>query len=291
MKSLHSRRHAMTLVILCGIALSASGATIAAADPADTPGASGQLLSAFFGLDNGLPFGANRLCLGASGKDGMPLVLSQTINLETLQPEDFKVVTRAGAEHTPLCVTARPANDRGELRTVLLIGEFGDARGDPPISVTVVGDLLADGAHVQPLNFRGATVTVTPLEAGPSLVWAEVVPATVWQSPARGSSCPDGTRQVVRVTWAGGVRLPNGDEPGEAERILYRVTVSQPDGSIAQLAPSALADLGDNDNNHLLCLDTLMPATVVEFPAGHFVDPNGDLNTATRIPVSDSEDL
>jgi hypothetical protein len=36
-----------------------------------------RLLSAFFGLDNGLPFGANRLCLGASGKDGMPVVLSR----------------------------------------------------------------------------------------------------------------------------------------------------------------------------------------------------------------------
>ena len=33
-----------------------------------------RLLSAFFGLDNKLPFRSNRLCLGASGQDGMPVV-------------------------------------------------------------------------------------------------------------------------------------------------------------------------------------------------------------------------
>ena len=37
-------------------------------------------LSAFFGLDNKLPFGANVLCLGASGEVGMPVVLSHTVN-------------------------------------------------------------------------------------------------------------------------------------------------------------------------------------------------------------------
>ena len=34
-----------------------------------------RLLSAFFGLDNDLPFVANRLCWGASGEDGMPVVV------------------------------------------------------------------------------------------------------------------------------------------------------------------------------------------------------------------------
>ena len=47
------------------------------------------LLSAFFGLDNALPFRANLLCLGASGLDGMPVVLSRTIEPDSLQPEDF----------------------------------------------------------------------------------------------------------------------------------------------------------------------------------------------------------
>ena len=97
--------------------------------------------------------------------------------------------------------------------------------------------------------------------------------------------CPAVTRQIVRATWTGGVRLPNGDEVGEAERLLYRVTVERPDGSRDEIVPDALADLGDHDNNHLLCLTTTDLAVGVFFPAGRLVDPNRDLNPATRIGV------
>ena len=116
----------------------------------------GGLLSAFFGLDHDLPFRANMLCLGASGMDGMPVVLSRTVDEETLQAEDFEVTTREGLKHTPHCVTLRPAQDAGELRTVLLIGEFGNADQDPPKSVHVVGDLLSDGVDGgETVNFVG----------------------------------------------------------------------------------------------------------------------------------------
>jgi hypothetical protein len=49
--------------------------------------------------------------------------------------------------------------------------------------------------------------------------------------------------------------------------------------------PAALAELGDGDNNHFLCLDTTTPATAVAFPAGHLVDPNGDLNADSKVMV------
>ncbi|MYA09720.1 MAG: hypothetical protein F4060_01935 [Holophagales bacterium] len=249
-------------------------------------GQTARPLSAFFGLDNALPAGANFLCQGASGQDGMPIVLSHTVDANTLQPGDFRIVTRSGSERTPLCSTLRPAGDPGELRTVLLIGEFGDAASDPPVRVLVVGDLFSDGVTGDPVNFRGTETNVTPLDAGPSLVLAEVVPADRWSTEGRGSACPEGIQQVVRVTWAGGVRLPDGDDPGDAERALYRVTVERPDGSTDEIVPEALADLGDNDNNHLLCLDTSAPAVSVSFPGGHLVDPNQDLNPDTRVAVS-----
>jgi len=257
----------------------------------DASGQSALLLSAFFGLDNGLPLGANLICLGASGQDGMPVVLSHTIDPETLQPEDFQIVTRSGVEYTPHCLTLRPASDPGELRTVLLIGEFGNASDDPPVSVHVVDDLLSDGSLLgntgpDPVNFRGTQVPVTPLEAGPSLVLAELVPDSEWSIKTRGTACPVGIQQVVRVTWAGGVRLPNRDELGDEERRLYRVTVKRGDGSSDEIAPAELADLGDRDNNHLLCLDTSDPAVSVSFPAGHLVDPNRDLNPDTHIAVN-----
>lgn len=60
-----------------------------------------RILSAFFGLDNALPRGANNLCPGAAGQDGMPVVLSHTVDPDTLQPEDFRVFTRSGSERTP----------------------------------------------------------------------------------------------------------------------------------------------------------------------------------------------
>ena len=247
------------------------------------------LLSAFFGLDNNLPFLANRLCLGASGMDGMPVVLSRTVDPETLQAEDFRVLTVSGAEQTPHCVTLRPAQDPGELRTVLLIGEFGNADNAPPASVKVVGDLLSEDTQSQTgerANFRGLHTTVIPLSAGPSLVLAERIPVANLATETRGTTCPEGIQQVVRVTWAGGVRRPGREEPGDEERRLYRVTVEREDGSPGEIVPAALADLEDGDNNHLLCLDTPDTAISVSFPAGHLVDPNQDLNPDTQVRVS-----
>ena len=92
------------------------------------------------------------------------------------------------------------------------------------------------------------------------------------------------------MTWAGGVRLPNREEPGDVERRLYRVTVKRGDGSTQEVVPAALADLGDGDNNHLLCLDTAAPAVSVSFPAGHLVDPNRRLEPRhARCPQSGGE--
>ena len=88
------------------------------------------------------------------------------------------------------------------------------------------------------------------------------------------------------MTWDGGVRLPDGDESGDAERQLYRVIVERGDGSSNEINPVALAELGDGDNNHFLCLDTTDPAVAVSFPAGHLIDPNQDLNPDTHIAVS-----
>ncbi|MGY8695494.1 MAG: hypothetical protein ACKVGW_15050, partial [Verrucomicrobiia bacterium] len=106
------------------------------------------------------------------------------------------------------------------------------------------------------MDFNDTETDVIPLDAGPTLVLAEVISEDEWSKPGRGSACPPNTQQVVRVTWAGGVRLPSGDELGDAERALYRVTVEHPDGSREEIAPATLAELGDRDNNHFLCLNT-----------------------------------
>ena len=159
-------------------------------------------------------------------------------------------------------------------------------RTTPPVKVLVVDDLLSDRKTGRSVNFRGTETHVIPLDAGPTLVLAEVVPEDEWSTSGRGSACSAGSRQVIRATWTGGVRLPNGDDPGDAERALYRVTVERPDGSRDEIAPAELAELGDSDNNHLLCLGTADPAVSVAFPAGHLVDPNRDLNPDTEVAVA-----
>ncbi|MEO1474070.1 MAG: hypothetical protein AAFS03_09055, partial [Pseudomonadota bacterium] len=175
--------------------------------PRQSGGQSAELLSAFFGLDNALPFLARLICRGAPGMDGMPVILSTEIDHTTLQAGDFRVTTASGAIGQMTCVTLLPATDGGELRTVLLVGDFGDAETDPPMSVEVFGHLHSiDGT----LDFHGARVDVTRLASGPSLVMAEIADPTapdlgLGQRRTDGDDCPsEGIAQAVRVVWAGG---------------------------------------------------------------------------------------
>ena len=82
------------------------------------------------------------------------------------------------------------------------------------------------------------------------------------------------------------MELADGDEPGDTKCHLYSVTVETVEGSTREVNPVELADLGDPDNNHLLCLDRDERVLSVSFPAGVFVDPNHDLNLATSIQVT-----
>lgn len=89
----------------------------------------------------------------------------------------------------------------------------------------------------------------------------------------------------MRVVWAGGVTLENGDEPGDKERELHEVTLQTAKGKRREGVPVALADLGDGDSDHVLCLDTQDKRSLVAFPAGILNDPNDDLNPDTSILV------
>ena len=256
----------------------------------DSNGRPATLLSAFFGLDNGLPRVSNLgICDSAANRDGMPVIFSHELDPDTLQAGDFKVETESGKQGEIICVTLAPADDLGEWRTVLVVGELGSAE-DQPNRVTIVGNLLSKDGTV---NFMGKQTGVVRLEDGPSLAWSETVPEPEWDlgRPATrlpwggGSACPEGTRQVIRVTWQGGVTLPGGAEVDDTVRRSYRVTVQEADNSTRDIAPFALGDKGDSDNNHLLCLDVTETAVSVQFPAGLVTDPREDLNPQTRITV------
>ena len=246
------------------------------------------IVSAFFGLDDALPGGPamTAICPEAPGLDGMPVVLGSEIDTDTLGPADFEVVRASGAVGDVACVTMRPATDLGEVRTALLVGQFGSDR-DPPVTVRIVGELLAlDGSR----DLDGSQVEVTPLPVGPSIVLASVMTAderaaSVAQED-QGSCTGDPAVQVVRVTWNGGIKLPSGAEPSDADVGIYEVTVTGPDGSTSSVTALGFADLGDNDNVHELCIAGTGRPSSVSAVAGAFVDPRGDLNPPTSVELS-----
>jgi hypothetical protein len=158
---------------------------------------------------------------------------------------------------------------------VLLIGDFGDDPGDPPVRLDVLGSVAllngGDGMGV-------SSERMTPLAAGPSVRLAYRYAPT----ELVGSSCPGSTRQIVERTRAGGVTAPMGGELGDAARAGMRVTRA---GGV-QVRPIALADLGDNDHYTQLCLDTDTPAEAVTVESGVAADPRGDTTPETSIRVT-----
>ena len=267
-----------------------SGDTTAASAYPDAEISTAGLLSAFYGLDDAIPFIASyRICGEFGHSDGMPAIFATEVDTSTVEAGDFLVTLADGQEVSVGCVTPAPAADPGELRTMLLIGDFGSINNQP-ITVTVTGNVMSLDQQV---NYRGSTIEVTALEAGPTLILAEPVSEDEWDLGKEatslpfggGDSCPASTRQVIRAVWRGGITKPGGDEIGDLERSAYRVITIDEDGTESVVAPFAIGDLGDGDNNHELCLDTEARVIRVEFPADLMTDPREDLNTATSVTV------
>lgn len=261
------------------LALMACAPAPAPADgPADerasaAPGGGVEILSAYHGLD-ALPARASLAC-GAhvAGEDGMPLVFSARIARQSVTPQSFVVEVAGGQRVVPRCATLAPALEILEQRTVLLAGDFGTPAA-PPRAVEVVGGLQdADGNALAGLRIEA----IVALAAGPSLAMAERFPP---DTPGLDGECPDGTAQVVQLTWQGGVSGPQGAPLGEAQRAAVSVTLENGE----HRTPLALAD-DDPDNHVLACLDSGSPAQSVTVAAGLFHDPGDDANPETMVSV------
>ncbi len=241
-----------------------------------------DMVSAFYGLDNvpAVGFLVAGLCtddgLPMMRVDGMPVVMSVLIDPASLDPSDFEVVTESGDVLVPLCATLDPANGDCEGRTILLVGDLGNAATDPPMVVRVVDELLTlDGRDVR---LTAAPIGVTPLDEGPRLVWVEEVdPAAV--------GAPSGTAIALRATWDGGVNATDGDEVTQAEWGRYALTFRNEDGQEQTASPFDMGDLNDGDNNHLLFFSTPGEALTLALSAGLVIDPNRDPNPATVAQV------
>ena len=252
---------------------SSLNATIASLQSADLSNAS--ILSAYHGLDQ-LPAVASVLCgFNVAGDDGMPVVFSTQLQVDSVVPESFLVIRSDGESVVPNCATLHPADEPLEQRTVLLTGDFGTF-GETPLRVEVTGSLLTfDGESLLGLS----TEDITPLEDAPRVVLAErFAPDT----NGLAGECPNGTAQVVQLTWEGGVTGPANAALGEDQRLGTWVLLE--DG--ATVNPLALVD-DDPDNHVLACLAEDSRAQWVVVHAGLFHDPGDIANPATHAEVAD----
>ena len=240
------------------------------------------LISAFFGLDNGLP---SLLC-GTPGSqlDGMPVNFMFPIDVSTLSESDFEVVDSLGNIHIPMCAVLAPANENGENRTVLLLGEFGTAVTNPPVEVRVVGDLFTtdtlsgESACSAIINLNGITTTnVIPLADGPSLFFAQRIDGNL-------NECNSGT-QTIQVAWNGGI-TPYISGDTESDLFQYYVGYSDSSGVLIPHVPISIADINDNDNFHQLCFSTSDEIVKISMMANTVEDPNQDSNLYSEIDVS-----
>jgi len=243
-----------------------------------------NILTAFFGLDNGLTQAARILYRNAPGQDGMPVVFSHELDPTTLNGSDFEVTTRSGDKYVVEAATLLPANEEFELRTVLLIGEYGNHPDNPPVKVKVVNDLISRTGH----NYIGDEVEVIPLEDGPILSYAEYYSFNEdypYVAEGRGCDCPkDKTIIIVKCVWSGGVRAINGKELGMKEIDDFQVTLIKGTDTL-QVTPFQLADLDDNDNNIDLCLKESGWPILVRVNQNVAIDPRDDMNPETSVPV------
>ena len=241
------------------------------------------LVSGFFGLDNALP--SLLLCNQLGGQlDGMPVNFKYPLNASSLSETDFEVVDSLGNIHTPLCVSLAPANENGENRTVLLLGEFGTPVTNPPVEIRIVGDLFTtdplSGESACPaiMNLNGITTTnVIPLADGPSLFFAQRIDGNL-------NECSSGT-QTIQVAWNGGV-TPFIDDDTESDLSKYYIGYSDSSGVLIPHVPTSIADINDNDNFHQLCFSTNDEIVKISMMANAVEDPNHDPNLYSEIDVS-----
>jgi hypothetical protein len=247
--------------------------------PRDIP--QDAIVSAFFGLDNALP----GLFCNQPGSllDGMPVNFKFPLDVSSLSETDFEVLDRLGNIYTPNCVSLAPANENGENRTVLLLGEFGTALTNPPVEVRVVGDLFTidaisgESACSEIINLKGITTTnVIPLDDGPSLFFAQRIDGNL-------NECNSGT-QTIQVAWNGGI-TPYISGDTESDLFQYYVGYSDSSGVLIPHIPISIADINDNDNFHQLCFSTSDEIVKISMMANTVEDPNQDPNLYSEIDV------
>ena len=289
MDSPHIPSPLRTLLITLVVALTA-GVLPGVAAAAATKPAPAKILSVAWGSSN------QTACPGGTvaNLDNIPVVFSWFIRPASIRPSDFTVVREDGSTVQATCAIQYPPDERNELQTVNMIGDFGEPiAGQRPVELRLSGALQGrpiGGLRWRPVG-RLAPHPITQLEAAPFIVDAWTLTPRLYSGDR--NRCTTGST-FVRVVWSNGITAySTGAEVGSAVTDSYRAVYTQA-GRRLSIAPLAVADLNDHsaaamaDNMHDLCLPAV-PRTArlrgITLAADLVQDPNGDPNAAQRFFV------
>lgn len=281
MKSKVFAFYLLILVISCG---KLPDYILSDSNPAINRTRKAKVLSCFFGLDNKMPLKSISIWGKAPVKDGIPVVFSHEISPSSVTKEAFEITKKDGTKTIPLFVTFKPSVEAFELRTILLIGEFGNENNNPPVSLKIVKNIVTRDGQ----NLLGQSIAITELKKGPFLSYSEYFNLEnhyPYNAKRNGCDCPkEKTKMVVRTIWSGGVRAANGKELGKNE--LKKITVYvQSRETIIKVHPFQIADTNDNDNNIDLCIMETGIPILVEIVENTAIDPRNDPNLFTKVKV------
>lgn len=208
---------------------------------------------------------------GLDGLDGLMVVFDVELDAAAMQPRAF-VVSRANAGPVwPQRAIFAPASEDDENRSVLLVGEFGEATDDgQPTHVAVNGPLFAEDGR----SLAGLGAAVLAYGVSPRIVAAQSLPV------AEGRC--EGAAQLLRTYWTDELR---GVEPED----LRRVRMQGDDGE--SVHPVRFDDHrpdhaeAGQDNVLDLCIAESSPIRRVWVEAGAFRDVAGHPSAAIELRV------
>jgi hypothetical protein len=208
-----------------------------------------------------------------AGKDGLLVVLDVEVDAAALQPRAFVVTRSTEGPAWPEQAVLAPASEDDENRTVLLVGELGDATAEgQPTHVAVVGPLYAEDGR--PLQGLGAPIV--PFPTSPQVVAVQVL------APAPGRC--EGTAQVLRTYWSAELR---GVELEDLPRVRVQAGQAAPAAPLRFDDHAAEHAEAGQDNVLDLCIDDPAPLRRLWIEAGAFRDPAGHASAAVELAVGE----
>lgn len=205
------------------------------------------------------------------GLDGVLVVFDVEVDAASLDRRAF-VVSRASAGPTrPERARLAPASEDDENRSVLLVGELGDASDTgQPSHLAVTGPLFSEDGR----RLDGLGTSIEPFGAPLRIVGATPL------DPAAGRC--EGAAGLVRSYWSDELR---GVEPEDLEHVDVMVGGRRVHPVAFDDHASAYDEAGQ-DNVLDLCLSTSGRAVSVRVDAGVFLDAAGHANAGTELAVA-----